>query len=168
VKSGVTVTEHLRGLYLDANVFIQALEGVGEIRDPIVSFFKLAKDGKARVDTSELTLSEVLAKPEMNGDQTLKHAYLDLIVWSGVVTLAPVTRSILVESARYRAISRRLNSTPGRDRRNFLPDAIHVVTAIESACGHFVTGDQRINLPVDILRVAPDGDGMRQITEAIS
>ncbi len=156
------------GLYLDANVFIQALEGVDEIRAPIIAFFRKAVDSKARLVTSELTLSEVLAKPEMNGDQMLKRAYLDLVAWSGVVTLAPVTRSILVETARYRAISQRRGATPAQDRRNFLPDAIHVVTAIDLACGYFVSGDQRINLPVDIIRVTPDGDGLQQLTEAIS
>ena len=156
------------GLYLDANVFIQALEGANDIRAPIVAFFRIAADRKTRLVTSELTLSEVLAKPELNGDQMLKGAYLDLIAWSGVVALAPVTRSILVETARYRAISQRLKITPAQDRRNFLPDAIHVVTAIEHACGCFVTGDQRINLPVDIIRVTPDGDGLQQLTEAIS
>jgi len=162
------VVDRTGGLYLDANVFIQALEGGTDIRAPIVAFFKNAADRKARLVTSELTLSEVLAKPEMNGDQMLKRAYLDLIAWSGVVTLATVTRSILVEIARYRAISQRLKITPAQDRRNFLPDAIHVVTAIEHACGYFVTGDQRINLPVDIIRVTPDGHGLQQLTEAIS
>ena len=156
------------GLYLDANVFIGALEGESEVRAPVVAFFKHASERAWRLVTSELTLSEVLAKPEMIGDQMLKRAYLDLIAWSGVVTLAPVTRSILVETARYRAISQRLKTVQGQDRRNFLPDAIHVVTSIELACSYFVTGDQRINLPVDIIRVTPDGDGLQQLTEAIS
>jgi predicted nucleic acid-binding protein len=162
------VVEPSRVLYLDANVFIQALEGIDEIRSPIIAFFRGASESGLRLVTSELTLSEVLAKPEMTGDQMLKRAYLDLMAWSGVVTLAPVTRAILVEAARYRAISLRAGPTPGQDRRNFLPDAIHVVTAIEGACGFFLTGDQRIHLPVDIVRVTPDADGLHQLSEAIS
>ena len=98
-----------------------------------------------------------LVRPEVaKGETSRSHrTYLDLLVFSRLVELLPVDRAVLIETADYRAVAMQ-EAVPAPDRRNFLPDAIHVVTAIRAGCGTFLARDGRIRLPAEIERLTPD------------
>ncbi len=150
-------------VYLDANVFIYSLEGTEELKAVTRTLLRKLKGYPGIGFTSELTLAEVLAKPTREGPPVLVRAYLDLLIWSKTVTLQPVNWEILIESASYRAAANPKAPAPGDDRRNFLPDAIHVVTAVRSNCTSFVGKDARIRLPTGMRRVRPDASGVADL-----
>jgi predicted nucleic acid-binding protein len=150
-------------VYLDANVFIYALEGTEELKAAARTLLRGLKGRPGIGITSELTLAEVLAKPTREGPPVLARAYLDLLIWSKTVVLQPVSRDILIESASYRAVAHSEAPAPREDRRNFLPDAIHVVTAVQSGCTSFVGKDARIRLPSGMRRIFPDAPGVADL-----
>ncbi|NVN87642.1 MAG: type II toxin-antitoxin system VapC family toxin [Rhodopseudomonas sp.] len=120
-------------LYLDSNVFIYAGEGSEEIAGPLEQLFGLLRVKTGIAVTSELTLAEVLPKADANQ----RRYYLNLIVWSGIFELRPVSREILIETASYRRIA-------GMPK---LADSIHVVTAFRDGCGRVLSSDIRMKLP---------------------
>ncbi|GGK39863.1 type II toxin-antitoxin system VapC family toxin [Salinarimonas ramus] len=150
--------------YLDSNAFIMAVETRGRDEQAVARLFSGEEALRLRRITSELTIAEVLAGPSRKNDPRLERAYLSLIVGQGLVEVQPVSRSVLIETARYRSRANQ-GSMTGADRRNFLPDAVHVVTAIESRCTVFVTNDKRIPLPDGMRRVTPTADGIRALLE---
>jgi len=129
-------------LYLDANVFIYALEGEPAIFHPLQDLFALFKVKKAVAITSELTLAEVLPKAS-NIDRS---SYLNLILWSGIFDLHPVSRDVLIETADYRKAAGMLK----------LPDAIHAVTAIRAGCRIVLSRDHRLRFPDGYTIVPPE------------
>ena len=151
-------------VHLDSNAFIAAFETRGENADALRSLFSGAMRNVIRRVTSELTLAEVLAKPARLDDTELVDAYLTLIVSSGLIELHAVTGEILIETARYRADHDQIGA-PAADRRNFLPDAVHVVTATRAGCSAFVSSDKRIPLPAGMRRVAPTAEGIGALLE---
>ena len=120
-------------VYLDANVFIYAVEGQPDVADPVRSLFELFRRGRAIGVTSELTLAEVLA----GAIDVRRRSYLSLIAWSRIFELQPVSRDVLIETAEYRKHA-------GMPK---LPDAVHVVTAIRSGCRKILSADSRLRLP---------------------
>jgi hypothetical protein len=96
-----------------------------------------------------------------------RRQYLDLIVWSGIINLQPVTRSILLEIVKYRRFfaTRRL----GKPRRMpKLPDAIHVVTAMQAKCTHFLSADAALKLPTPLQHVKPDRAGIMTVIRQLA
>ena len=55
-------------IYLDANIFIYAIEGTLEYREKITALFSRISETKSMVITSELTLAECLVKPYSEKD----------------------------------------------------------------------------------------------------
>lgn len=159
VPSGRTVSFDPRRVYVDTNVFIEFVERQGEVSEALARLFGEASQGSLSAVTSDLTLAEILVKPKRERDDTLARTYIDLLVLSRLVSLIPVSRDILLETADYRANTRQ-QDVPGADRRNFLPDAIHVVTAIRAGCGTFLARDARIRLPSEIRRLSPDAPSL--------
>jgi predicted nucleic acid-binding protein len=135
-------------LYVDANAFIYAIEGEEGLAKPIQNLFLLLKNRAGVAVTSELTIAEVLPKAQMREQ---RQAYLDLIVWSGICELQPISRHILYDTVDYRrgAITKLAD---GQDVMPRLPDAIHIVTAIRSRCSHMLPGDARLKMPSGITR----------------
>ena len=162
--NGRTVADAL--VYLDANVFIYALEGDVARRQLIQELLSVLQRSPGLAITSELTLAEVLVRPQKDRNFDLKRRYLNLLVLSRAVELRPVSREVLIESARYRAIAFPDRPDPREDRRNFLPDAIHIVTAAQGRCRYFVANDTRLRLPVGMTRLSADPDGIRALTES--
>lgn len=80
-----------------------------------------------------LTLAEVLVHPYRQHDDVLAKDYETLIQPRESFDLLQVTRSVLREAA----LSRATQSLR-------LPDAIHQVTAMQSDCAYFVTGDRKL------------------------
>jgi predicted nucleic acid-binding protein len=135
-------------LYLDANVFIYAIEGSADISDPLRELFDLFRAKRGTGVTSELTLAEVL--PRANGLQ--RRNYLDLIVWSRIFDLQPVSRDILIETADYRKVA-----------TSKLPDAIHVVTAIRAGCRTILSADSRLKLSEGYVAFVPDRKNLSRL-----
>lgn len=155
-------------IYLDSNVFIYALEGDETTAEVAMSLLNAVRAKPKFAVTSELTLAEILVIPEKARQLGLRRRYLDLLVWSGVFDLRPVSREVLIESARYRLAVHPGKPAPRDDRRNFLPDAIHVVTAIESGCGFFVARDKRLKLPRGLTQILPDTSGISRLLKLLS
>jgi predicted nucleic acid-binding protein len=151
-------------LYVDANPFIYAIEGSDSLSGPIKELFLLLRQRSGMGMTSELTLAEVLPKARL---PLHSRQYLDLIVWSGIFALQPVTRSILLETVRYRRF------LAGRRRRSAgampkLPDAIHVVTAIQARCKYFLSADIRLKLPSNLQLFRPDKAGIAAVMKRLA
>jgi len=148
-------------VYLDTNVFIRAVEGTNEAGSPAKELLQFLRTRPERAVTSEITFGEVLAPPERSDAMPLhikRRAYLDLLLWSGFISLVPVTRSILIETADLRSATRLK-----------LPDAIHLVSAIRMRCRFFVTGDKGITaLPTGMIRVSPDERGIEALLREVT
>jgi predicted nucleic acid-binding protein len=142
-------------IYLDANVFIYAMEGSDDIAGVLHKLFGLFREKRGVGVTSELTLAEVL--PKANPIQ--RRNYLDLIVWSRIFDLRPVSRDVLIETADYR-------KSAGNTTK--LPDAIHVVTAVRSECRTVISSDSRLKLPVGYAVLAPDRGSLSHLIEELS
>jgi predicted nucleic acid-binding protein len=146
------MTEEAGGplVYLDTNIFIFFYEGTPDISGRVKLLFDALRKQPGKGTTSELTLAEVLAEPERPRLPALKRAYLDLIVWSNFLELVPISRDILYESADLRSTHRDTHS-----KKLDLPDAIHLTTAVQRHCRFFVSGDEGIKPPNEIVKVSP-------------
>jgi predicted nucleic acid-binding protein len=162
--SGITERVHHSPIYIDANPFIYAVDGDDALATLINAFFTGLRAWPGVAVTSEMTLAEVLPRAPLPRH---RRAYFNLILWSGIFDLRPVTRGILIETADYRraATSQRPD---GSDVMPKLPDAIHVVTAIRADCETFLSADAGIRLPVEMWLVAADPEGIARLTEEFS
>jgi predicted nucleic acid-binding protein len=104
--------------------------------------------------TSELTLAEVLPR----ASAPRRRNYLDLLIWSRIFDLRPVSRDILIETAKYREAA-------GMPK---LPDAIHVVTAISAGCKTILSADLRLKLPDGYSAILPDPENLSRLIKELS
>jgi predicted nucleic acid-binding protein len=149
--NGMTDIVAVPRFYLDANVFIYAIEGNADVADPLRQLFDLFRAGRGIGVTSELTLAEVLPKTS----SAQRRNYLNMIVWSRIFDLRPVSRDILIETAEYREYA-------GMPK---LPDAIHVVTAIRAECRTVLSADLRLKLPVGYSVISPGAENLTRLIE---
>jgi hypothetical protein len=98
-------------VYLDANIFIDAYEGEPRVSELAKSLLDELRKQPGTAVTSELSLAEVLVRPEAERNLIRKRAYLGLIIWSRFVSLVPITRDLLLETAKLRRPS---NKAPAR------------------------------------------------------
>jgi len=120
-------------VYLDANIWIYALEGFAPFAQPLEALFGRIDAGELTAITSELTLAELLVKPLQMGQDQSQRAYLETLQSGPTLTMAPVSRAVLLDAARLRAQQPALK----------LPDAIHAATALACNASVFVTNDAR-------------------------
>jgi predicted nucleic acid-binding protein len=162
--SGMTERSASSKLYFDANVFIYAVEGSDDIACHLRTLFELLRSNRDLAVTSELTLAEVLPK----ADPVRRRSYLELILYSGLFDLYPVTRDILIETADYRRIAGVSNPDVSKPHASMpkLPDAIHVVTAVRAGCGRMLSFDRALKLPEGMRRTTRDG--LPQLIEELS
>jgi predicted nucleic acid-binding protein len=150
-------------VYVDANPFIYFIDGQPEVASRIRPFFTALTERPGIAITSELTLAEVLAKALPDE----RRNYFNLIVWSRLFQLEPVTRDILIDTADYRRVA--ATTRPDGTRTTIkLPDAIHVVTAMRSRCRLFFSADEGLILPAEMSVIRPDDAGMAELTKAIA
>jgi predicted nucleic acid-binding protein len=145
-------------IYIDANPFVYAIEGDDASAAPIKRLFEWLRERPGSAVSSELTLAEVPPKALPNAQR----GYFHLIIWSGIFDLQPVTRGILLETARYRRGSTKI-LPDGRESMAKLPDAIHMVTAIRSGCQKILSKDAGLRLPIGYERVEPDDKGIGEL-----
>ena len=155
-------------VYLDANPLIYAVEREPAAAEPMQALLRALSERPGMAVTSELTLGEIMVGVEKRGDVQLKRTYLELLVRSGLFDLVPVSRGILLGAARHRAVAYPDAAEPPQDRRNFYPDALHVVTALGARCRYFVTGDDRIRLAHGLTRVETDQASVDNLIKAMT
>jgi predicted nucleic acid-binding protein len=149
-------------IYLDTNVFIKAVEGTDEAAAPAKRLIATLRRQRAGIAaTSEITFAEVLASPKRSDALPLhikRRAYLDLLVWGAFITLIPVNRDILIETADLSTVA-----------RFKLPDAVHLVSARRSGCRFFVSADKDFDkLPHGMERIDPDENGLSRLMKQLS
>ena len=126
-------------LYLDANLFIYALEAVEPWARPALELLSSIDRGDCTGVTSELTLAECLVKPLQLGRSDLAETYQSVLQPRPHLFVVPVSRKVLVEAAQIRS-STRLK----------LPDAIHAATALSQGCASYLTNDDRFQAPPNL------------------
>lgn len=152
-----------RRVYFDANAFIYAIESKDGVSAQLQTLFVALKRGVAIGVTSEFTLAEVLPK----ASPVQRRDYLDLIIFSRLFDLRPVSRDILIETADYR----KHLSRPSYDTRSSmpkLPDAIHVITASNAKCDVFVSFDRGMRLPKGMQRVGREDERLSRLIKELS
>ena len=143
-------------IYVDANLFIYAMEGDDALAELANEFFLAMRRTPRTAVTSELTLAEVLPKAM---DEDVRKRYMDLIVWSDIFDVRPITREIILQTATHRRLT--ATTVAGQTTMQNLPDAIHVVTALWSGCHSFVSSDKRLRMPPKLRTVSADAQGIR-------
>lgn len=128
-------------IYIDANAFILFGEAHSDLGLRLKSVFAAMAEGTLEIVTSDLTLAEVLVGPLKSKRPDLVSAYEKLLFPRKNFFRIPVTVRILKRSAELRA-----------SFNIKLPDAIHVATALETACTVFLTEDHRLQVPVALVR----------------
>lgn len=134
-----------RRTYLDVNIFIYALEAHPRYLGVVTEVFQAIDNGQLTAVTSELSLAEALVKPCIDNRDDLQSVYKSTIAPARCLDVPPVSRDILIESARVRA------------RGNLrLPDAVHVATARLTGCRAFLTNDLSVRDVdgIEIVRLA--------------
>ena len=120
-------------VYLDANIFIYAIEHSNIYKQLLDELFKQIDYGNIQAITSEITLAEVLVKPFADRNTELVDIYKQLLVDANIIVLLKINQKILIDSAKCR-------TTFGVK----LPDAIHLTTAIVSDADFLLTNDNGI------------------------
>lgn len=148
-------------VYVDSNVLIYAVEGIPATAAPAKTLITFLRGQRGLMFTSEIAIAEVLAPSRRRGEWPLaakRRVYFDLLLWSGAVTLLPVTRDILIRTADLRKLMRLK-----------LPDAIHLASAIKNNCGFLVTGDSDFKkMPSGMERVRPDEKGIENLLQVLA
>jgi predicted nucleic acid-binding protein len=148
-------------IYIDSNVFVYAVEGVHDTATPSKQLIASLRERRGLMRTSEITLAEVLAPSGRPGAWSLnakRNPYLDLFVWSGVVALIPITRSILIDTADLRT-----------GKKLKLPDAIHLVSAMAANCNFFVSGDADFGeMPEGMKHVRPNAQEIEDLLRIVA
>ncbi|WP_341526285.1 PIN domain-containing protein [Nostoc sp. UHCC 0302] len=129
---GILDTIQGKLVYLDTNIWIYALEGYPEFIQDLTQLFQSIEQGNLSAVTSELSLAEALVKPFQNQDLAQQTTYKQAINNSQNLIVVPVSRQVLIEAAKLRAVV-----------KIKLPDAIHAATALLTQCSTFLTNDQR-------------------------
>ena len=155
--SGMTDTQQASLVYLDANPIAYALEGPEDLASALKNLFSIFRSKPGIAVTSELTLAEVLPKKRIPD----RH-FFDLLIWSKTFDLRPVTREVLIETAKYRQTVQ-----TGSAAMPKLPDAIHVVTAIQCGCTTFLSSDGRIKLPGHMRLVEASKAGVEALAQDV-
>ncbi len=120
-------------LYLDANVFIYAVELYDPYAEAVSSLFRALVDGSVYCVTSQITLAEVLPGPRRAGRAEVEEVYRQLIRSQDGLEVTPVSEEVLIRSVEVRCTSSLR-----------LVDAIHVATAALCDCDAIVTNDRQI------------------------
>lgn len=140
-------------VYLDANVFIYAVESYPKYAALALQVLQAIEDRRVHAITSDLTIAEVLVNPVRRNNQELVRTFTAVLQSKPHFEMIPVSRDILVASAELRAIN------GGK-----LPDAIHGATGLRAQCKMLLTADRTFKVPQGLELVLlddllPNGNG---------
>lgn len=126
----------LRGrlVYLDANIFIYALNGFPEFAPTLGELFNDIERGAISAATSELTLAELLVIPFRHNNTEEEKRCRMILRPLPHLSLLPIALDVLESMARLRAANPSIRT----------PDAIHAATAQSAQCDVFLTNDRRL------------------------
>ena len=110
-------------VYLDANVWVYALEGYADFVASLTALFTRIDAGDLIAVTSELTLAEVLVKPIATNNAALQQRYVEALEASDSLLVIPVSKALWIDAATLRAKHATLK----------LPHAVHA--ANDTAAG---------------------------------
>jgi len=120
-----------RIIALDTCLWIYHFEQHSELSRPVAQILTAVARGRCKAIASELVLLELITGPLKLGRQDAADEYETLLTHYPNLTLAPITRNILLEAAQIRALY------------GFrTPDAIILATAKEHGATLVVTNDQ--------------------------
>jgi predicted nucleic acid-binding protein len=151
-------------IYIDANPFIYAVEGGDPLAGQVNRLFARLRNWPGIAVTSELTLAEVLPRAPLPRH---RRSYFNLLLWSGIFDLKPISRQILVETADYRRTVATKRADGSRVMPK-LPDSIHVVTAIRSGCKNLLSADSRIRIPIGMRLIEANEAGIAELMKELS
>lgn len=117
-------------VYLDANIFIYALEGVEPWASTLRDVFTGLEAGELSAVTSDLSLAECLVRPFALGREDMVNVYRMALSARQYLKIAPIHTEVLISAARLRA-----------EIGFKLPDAIHTATALMHGCTALLTND---------------------------
>jgi predicted nucleic acid-binding protein len=120
-------------LYLDAMVWIYALEGRSAFSPAAQNFLRAIKDGRHTILASHFLLAEILVVPLRESDAFSIAAYKRAFLAADAVSLVPFDAAVAMNFATLRA-STRVKS----------PDAIHLALAATARADAFITTDGRL------------------------
>ena len=120
-------------VYLDANIFIYALENLLPYAKALMPVFAEFERGRIIPVTSALSMSEVLVKPFQEDRLDKVQEFRDFFCRSEKLLLADISLDILESASRMRAL-----------HGVRLPDAIHLATAQAEGCACFLSNDKRL------------------------
>jgi uncharacterized protein len=120
-----------RIIALDTCLWIYHFEQHSELAKPVAQILTSVARGHCKGIVSELVLLELLTGPLKLGRQDIADEYETLITHYPNLALVPITRNILLEAARLRAL-----------HGCRTPDAIILATAKEHGATLVVTNDQ--------------------------
>jgi predicted nucleic acid-binding protein len=136
----------LRGklIAVDTSPFIYFIEQYPGYVERVRPFFRAVDNGEISVNTSSITLTEVLVVPLRKDDVSMFEQYTQILLRSRNISTVEVSNEIAAEAARIRS------------RYKFkTPDALHLATAVVGGADAFLTNDARISrvAPLEILFV---------------
>jgi predicted nucleic acid-binding protein len=137
-RDGVHLDRVMR-LYIDANIIVYVIEGVGiefeKSRDLIVS----ALSQGARLVTSELSIAECLHGAYKNDNSKLADLFKEFMFDGDQIELVPINAEVLNQAALL-----------GARLRLKMADSIHVATAVLSNCDAILTNDNKLRVPEEL------------------
>ena len=139
------VFNSVKRLYLDTAPLIYYIEANPNYIAQMTLIIDLIEQKPIEAFSSVITLTEVLNYPLKQGNTKLAQAYRDILQNNENFQLVNVNAKIAEAAADLRA---RYNLRS--------PDAIHIATAIESACDAFLTNDKGLKRVTEILIVVVD------------
>jgi len=117
-------------LYIETSPLIYLIEQHSTYIGRVRSIVRQAEAERIPIFSSVITLTEVLSQPIRLGKKEIEKAYRNILLNSATFHLVVVTATIAESAARLRA------------KYNLrTPDALHVATAMETACDAFLTND---------------------------
>ncbi len=131
-------------VYLDTNCVIYFVERNPPWFSKVIAHFARFRAANDQLVVGDLTRAECLVGPFMTGDSALEASYRTFFTDPDIQVL-PISASICERAAHARATY-----------RFELVDSLHLATAVEHACGLFLTNDARLarftDVPVEVLR----------------
>jgi len=117
-------------VYIDAQIVIYTTNNHPVYEQLCRPLWAAVANGRVQIVSSELTLLETLVMPYQKSDPVLASDRERLWEKPGM-KLMPISRSILKEAARLRALNTAIR----------VPDGIHAATALVSGCAMFLSND---------------------------